>query len=161
DTVSMVKGSHSLNLGGTMRFMQLNLLGDTALAGQFSFTRFFTAGFSNNALNANTGNAVASLLLGLPASGGRNDQLNGSVKGRRWQEYRVFVDDTWRMNPSLTLTLGVAYLVTTPQTEEADRFSNFDFYTGDIFVGGTIGVKTDYSNIQPRAGFAWTPGGSS
>jgi carboxypeptidase family protein len=161
DTLSMVKGSHSLNVGGTMRFMQLNLLGDTALAGQFSFTRFFTAGFTNNTLNANQGNAVASLLLGLPASGGRNDQLNGSVKGRRWQEYRGFVDDTWRVNPSLTLTLGLAYLVTTPQTEEADRFSNFDFYTGETFVGGTIGVKTDYSNIQPRAGFAWSPGANS
>jgi hypothetical protein len=161
NTLSMVRGAHSLNVGGTMRFMQLNLLGDTALAGQFGFTRFFTAGFTNNALNANTGNAVASLLLGLPATGGRNDQLNGSVKGRRWQEYRGFVDDTWRVNPSLTLTLGVAYLVTTPQTEESDRFSNFDFYTGEIFVGGNIGVKTDWSNIQPRAGFAWTPGGSA
>ena len=153
NTLSMVKGAHSLNVGGTLRFMQLNLLGDTALAGQFGFTRFFTAGFNaTGAMNANTGSGVASLLLGLPATGGRNDQLNGSVKGRRWQEYRGFVDDTWRVNPSLTLTLGVAYLVTTPQTEEADRFSNFDFYTGEIFVGGNIGVKTDWSNIQPRQG---------
>jgi hypothetical protein len=161
DTVTMVKGSHTLNVGGTARFMQLNLLGDTALAGQFGFTRFFTAGFTNNALNANTGNAIGSLLLGLPASGGRNDQLNGSVKGRRWQEYRGFFDDTWRVNNALTLTLGLAYLVTSPQTEEADRFSNFDFYTGKIYVGGTIGVKTDWSNVQPRVGFAWSPGGNS
>ena len=42
----MVKGAHSLNMGGTMRAMQLNLLGDTALAGQFAFTRSFTAGFT-------------------------------------------------------------------------------------------------------------------
>jgi hypothetical protein len=162
DTLTMVKGSHTLNVGGAARFMQLNLLGDTALAGQFAFTRFFTAGFtSTGALNANTGSSIASLLLGLPASGGRNDQLNGSVKGRRWQEYRGFIDDTWRMNNSLTLTLGVAYLVTTPQTEEADRFSNFDFYTGQVYVGGTVGVKTDYSNVQPRVGFAWSPGANS
>ena len=162
DTLTMVKGEHQLNMGGTMRAMQLNLLGDTALAGQFAFTPFFTAGFNAaGALNGATGSSIASLLLGLPASGGRNDQLNGSVKGRRWKEFRGFFDDSWRVNNSLTLTLGLAYMVTTPQTENHDRFANFDFYTGETFVGGTVGVKTDWSNLQPRVGFAWSPGEST
>ncbi|MBM3782043.1 MAG: carboxypeptidase regulatory-like domain-containing protein [Acidobacteria bacterium] len=156
---TVVKGNHTLNTGGTFRAMQLNLLGDTALAGQFAFTPFFTSGFNAaGSLNGATGNSIASLLLGLPASGGRNDQLNGSVKGRRWKEYRIFFDDTWRVSQSLTLTLGMAYMVTTPQSEAKDRFANFDFYTGKIFVGGTVGVKTDWSNVQPRIGFAWSPG---
>jgi len=158
DTLTMIKGAHSLNMGGTFRAMQLNLLGDTALAGSFAFTPFFTSGFSAaGALNGATGSSIASLLLGLPASGGRNDQLNGSTKGRRWKEVRGFVDDSWRVNGGLTFTLGLAYMVTTPQTEALDRFSNFDFYTGETFVGGTVGVKTDWSNIQPRVGFAWSP----
>ena len=161
DTLTMVKGTHTLNTGGTFRAMQLNLLGDTALAGQFAFTPFFTSGFNAaGALNGATGSSIASLLLGLPASGGRNDQLNGSVKGRRWKEFRGFIDDTWRMSDSLTLTLGLAYMVTTPQSEAHDRFANFDFDTGETFVGGTVGVKTDWSNVQPRLGFAWSPGGS-
>ena len=158
NTLTMVKGSHQMNMGGTARMMQLNLLGDTALAGQFAFTPFFTAGFSPaGALNGATGSSIASLLLGLPASGGRNDQLNGSVKGRRWKEFRGFIDDSWRVKDGLTVTLGLAYMVTTPQTENFDRFSNFDFYTGETFVGGTVGVKTDWSNLQPRIGFAWSP----
>ena len=50
-------------------------------------------------------------------------------------------------------------MVTTPQSEAHDRFSNFDFYTGETFVGGTVGVKTDWSNIQPRARVCVEPGG--
>lgn len=159
---TVVKGNHTVNTGGAFRAMQLNLLGDTALAGQFAFTPFFTSGFNAaGALNGATGSSIASVLLGLPASGGRNDQLNGSVKGRRWKEYRAFVDDTWRVNDELTVTMGLAYMVTTPQSEAKDRFANFDFYTGEIFVGGTVGVKTDWSNVQPRIGIAWSPGASS
>ena len=56
DTLTMVKGSHALNMGGSFRAMQLNLLGDTALAGSFAFTPFFTSGFTPaGALNGATG----------------------------------------------------------------------------------------------------------
>lgn len=162
NTLTMVKGEHTLNTGGSFRSMHLNVLGDTALAGQFAFTPFFTSGFNaGGALDGTTGSAIASLLLGLPASGGRNDQLNGSVKERQWKEFRGFIDDNWRVSDNLTVTLGLAYMVTTPQTEAEDRFANFDFYTGEIFVGDTVGVKTDWSNIQPRIGFAWSPAASS
>ena len=162
DTMTLVRGNHTFNLGGVTRAMQMNQLGDWMPAGQFSFTPNFTAGFtSSGSLDPNTGSSVASLLLGLPSSGSRTNMLNGWLTGRRWKEYRGFIDDNWKVRPSLTFTLGLAYVVTTPQTEAADRMSNFDFYTGEIFVGGQIGVKTDYSNIQPRFGFAWSPGGNT
>ena len=161
DTLTLVRGAHTLNVGGVFRANQLNQFGDTALAGAFSFNTSFTAGFTpGGTLDGGTGSSIASALMGLSSSGQRTDLLQGSVKGRRWKEYRGFVDDTWKVSLDLTLNLGFAYSVSTPQTEAADRFTNFDFFTGQIFVGGTVGVKTDYGNVQPRIGFSWSPGGS-
>ena len=31
--------------------------------------------------------------MGLPASGSRNDELNGFLRGRRWKEYRGYFQD--------------------------------------------------------------------
>ncbi len=103
--------------------------------------------------------------MGFPTSGSRSNQFNGYVIGRRWREYRGFVDDTWQISPQLTLDLGLAYDVTTPPTEVADRQANFDAATGKFLIpgsnsGSTAGVKTDYGDIQPRIGFAWSPRGS-
>ena len=97
DTLTMVRGNHTLNIGGTFRVMQLNLLGDTALAGQFAFTRFFTAGFNAaGALNANTGSASPACCSACRPPAAATTSSNGSVKGRRWKEFRGFVDDSWR-----------------------------------------------------------------
>jgi hypothetical protein len=162
DNLAIVRGKHTMNVGFTNRAMQLNLLGDNALAGSFTFDRFFTAAItSSGALDGTTGNSIASLLMGIPSAGSRNNLLNGSVRGRRWKEYRGFLDDTWAMRPNLTLNLGIAYSVTTPLSEAADRFANFDFYTGKYYKGGTVGVNTDRSNVQPRFGFAWSPFGDA
>src|SRR5581483_6625174 len=163
DTLDIVHGSHNMHAGFVFRAMQENTLGDNAFAGAFTFDRLFTAQLNGTTLNGATGNAIASLLIGLPTSGSRNDELNGFKRGRRWKEYRGFFQDDWNVRSGLTLNLGMAYDLTTPMSESANRFSSFDPKTNTVFVAGqgntpdTIGVHTDITGLEPRFGFAWTP----
>jgi TonB-dependent receptor-like protein len=52
--------------------------------------------------------------------------------------YAFFAQDQWRMHGGLTLNLGIRY----------------DFETGYRKING---VPDDHDNIQPRAGFVWSP----
>jgi hypothetical protein len=165
DVVDILRGGHSVHLGFNFRAMQENTLGDNAFAGAFTFNGLFTAALNpNGSLNGATGNTIASFLLGLPTSGSRNNELNGSIRGRRWKEYRGFAQDDWRLTKDLTFNFGLAYDVTTPVSEAHDRFSNLLLPGALALIAGqnsghNIGVDTDYSGIEPRIGFAWSPFG--
>jgi Carboxypeptidase regulatory-like domain len=74
----------------------------------------------------------------------------------------VFVDDEWRLRPSLTLSLGLRWEVDPPPTEEHGD----DAYTllGDINDPASLSVapqgtplwKTSWYNFAPRLGAAWS-----
>jgi Carboxypeptidase regulatory-like domain/TonB-dependent Receptor Plug Domain len=165
DTLTFVSGAHTVKAGGSLRMNRMETLGASAYAGAFSFDQFFTAQFgSTGALNAATGQPIASMLLGLPASGNRSQSFDGYSTTRLWEEYRGYVDDTWQVRGDLTLNLGLAYNLTTPQREANNRMSNFVFDTGQFIIASdsdpTAGVKTDKNNFEPRLGVAWSPGES-
>jgi hypothetical protein len=197
DSLSIVKGNHTMVFGFDFRPMQNNGLGETYFHGQMAFTKNFTAqpalpiGTPAGSTTANpvtfaatitdlasgitgaNGSPVASLLLGYPSSGNRQNQVNSTIIGRRWKEYRGYAQDNWAITPSFTLNLGLAYGITTPLSEAQSRIANFDVTTGTFFVAGSqattypgtiasdkyAGIHTDYSNIEPRFGFSLSPFG--
>jgi len=123
-----------------------------------------TMGTCSSAMNCplyNGSNSCAPLgclLRGTVYEAQRSNQLV-SPAFRVWEPSGYFQDD-WRVNPRLTLNLGIRYDVFTPYTEAHNRLSNFDPYTGTLLVAGvnsgaTAGVQTDYSNAAPRVGFAY------
>ncbi|NYF78891.1 TonB-dependent receptor [Granulicella arctica] len=103
----------------------------------------------------------STLLAGTYTSLSRNDILQ-QPRNRTWEPH-AYIQDDWHVAPTLTLNLGLRYDLYTPYTEINNILSNFDTDLGKIVVAGTPGVsssgniRTDYWNLAPRVGFAYTP----
>jgi len=157
-SLSWTKSSHSLRMGAALIRRQVI---DT----QSSYPRG-TYNFDGNATNdpsgaLASGNPIASWLLAIPSVGQLNQNLTWN--GYRMWEPNVWFQDDWRVNKKLTLNLGLRYDVFTPFTEVHNWISNVDpeinkiSHAGVNGVSNTAGVRTDYSNVAPRFGFAYQP----
>ncbi|MGE5327159.1 MAG: TonB-dependent receptor domain-containing protein, partial [Deltaproteobacteria bacterium] len=156
DSLSLIRGRHSLKAGGQVRWSQFNIFQVSRPRGNFSFNGRFT---QNPESRSGTGSPLADMLLGLPSSSTISSLLD---LGNRQQVYSMFVEDNWKVTPKLTLNLGLRYEYATPIVEVNDKQSNFDFATGQIVVANRNGqsrglVDVDKFNLGPRIGFAYSP----
>lgn len=162
DDLEITHGNNLFEIGFETRMMQLNELGVPYGMGRMGFDNLFTAGFTNGAFNAKTGNPVASFLLGLPATGEHDVNFAGEVSGRRWKLYRPYFQDQLKLRKNLTVQLGLAYAYNTTIKEAKNRISNFDFATGQLLIAGvnsssSAGVKPYPYGFQPRVSIAFSP----
>lgn len=146
DTLSSIRGSHSLKLGADIRLQRMNVLQPGDPTGLFRFTAPLT------------GNALASLLLGLPES--YQADVQQEVIQPRARNYEFFLQDDWKATPNLTLNLGLRYTLNAPSTEKQDRASIFDLDSEQLIYLGQNGESRSaremhWGNFGPRFGFAW------
>jgi len=95
-----LSGHHTWNIGASISHNDESVLNAN---GNLGFTAFQTSNLENQ---TNTGNALASFLIGVPNNGERRNNLklphNGWVNG-------VYVGDQWKANSALTINIGLRY----------------------------------------------------
>jgi hypothetical protein len=173
DTLTLVRGRHSLKVGG---FYTRNhavdgfSLGVTGAAGAYTFG------------GAYTGNSFGDFLLGLPLRSDVGINTRGTFPlDAAANEFGAFAQDDWKVSDALTVFAGVRYEYLGNFVEKRNLLINFDPSTGSLVlpdagiaqylspqatatvplvtaaeagVGASL-VNTDTNNVSPRVGFAW------
>jgi len=166
DSLTWIRGRHSLKMGGDLIRRQHGFFQGQNTRGDFTFDNQFTEDLTfvqtaDNPNNPNPGSSLASFLLGYPINSFR-DGLKGPF-GMNWWEFSAYFMDDFRVSRKLTVNLGLRYDLFTPMVEEHNRIANFDFKTGTFVAPGMPGVSdtanvvTNKKNFAPRLGFAYTP----
>ena len=170
------RGRHSVKMGVELtRAERDSLAASSALFGAESFSNRFTTG------SVGQGNPYADFLLGIPTTASRAFAPI-STEASRWQ-YDFFFNDDFKVNPRLTLNLGVRYELHLPWQENSDRMAVFDVGSGKIvvpdsalsrvsplFPSNYVGIegakaaglpetliRADTNNFAPRVGLAYRP----
>jgi hypothetical protein len=141
--LNWIHGNQAIKIGAGLIRRQDTITQTDSASGTWTFTDFST------------------LLSGDFLSAGRNWILY-QPHNRTWEPHVFFQDDV-HVSANLTLNLGLRYDLFTPYTEIQNILSNFDTGLAKIVVAGQDGIgstgniRTDYSNLAPRIGFAYTP----
>ncbi|MFB3825171.1 MAG: TonB-dependent receptor domain-containing protein [Bryobacteraceae bacterium] len=169
--VVKIVNSHSMKFGFEYRILQAASIPRNNTTGTYSFSRSWTSS-TPQLSDANSGNAVASFLLGYMSDASAT--LNVTPYWS-WKYPVLFFQDDWQVTRRLTLNLGLRWDYESPTVERFDRQNRgFDFTAkspyqvpgldlrGGLLFAGVNGqprttFNSDRNNWQPRAGVAYKP----
>jgi hypothetical protein len=199
DNLSITAGKHNLSVG--FNFTQVNswqkaqnavpsitfAVDTTDPANAMFSTANFTGASSTDLTNAKN---IYAVLTGRVTAISANAQLSedaskyvyiGPSVGRYQQrEQGIYVQDTWRVSPTLTLTGGLRWEIQYPFIPLNQKYAVTQNYEQVFGIGGPNGIfnpnakggqvtqfvpstvgehsyKTDLGNFAPSIGLAWTP----
>jgi hypothetical protein len=165
DTTKIV-GTHAFKFGYEILRYRLNFTNVGRVSGQFFFNGM-TAGLQPDGLGnltPGTGNTFAGFLTGYV----RQAQFDGELASwlPRSSIHSFYIQDDWKVTPTLTANLGVRYSNESPFRTKYGQMTNFDPAATDDILRGATGAfvhptsalnKRDNNNFQPRVGLAWHP----
>ena len=126
DSVSWTKGRHALRMGAEIRRDRFNVAGNSGSRGTLNFSGTAT---ENPALplgySSGSGTAMADFLLG-DAQQATIPVGEGFGQFRSTSQY-YFIDDTWRIHPKVTISMGLRYENTPPYKDKSQSFVNLDW----------------------------------
>ena len=145
DDLSKVVGGHELKFGGLYSHNIKNEQAGGAGGGN-------TPGFITGC-NAKTGNCIADLLDRTLTLTNYAEVDHTAVALGRWRDTEFYGNDTWKMRPNMTLTLGLRYSQFPAAHVANDQMSNFipQFYDGTSFLSSLITPATAGAHGLPRS----------
>ena len=151
DTLTWIKGNHTIKIGADLRWERLNVLQPPSPTGVFTFSNLFT----DLPGTANTGTPLASFLLGQVQQFSIDLQREEIRNRAHFQEY--FIQSDWRPSNRLTVTAGVRYTLNFPSTEENDQAAVFNLQAQQLEYLGRDGHSRTARqlhklNFGPRLG---------
>jgi trimeric autotransporter adhesin len=173
DQIVWTRGKHNWRFGGDYRRILQGFRSAQNSQGSFIFTGFATAEYLPGSTTAvpNTGNDFADFLLGLPQQ--TSLQASTTEYEFRANSFDGYVQDDWRVRPSLSLNLGLRYEYNGPFVETENQIANLDVsfnpesVVGYLVLPGQTGpyfghypdalVRPNKNDWAPRIGLAWKP----
>lgn len=169
--MSWIHGRQTVKFGAEFRLYNQNFLQPGAADGNYTFSKAFTQA---NPLRGDSvsGNEFASFLLGAPSGGSVDRNIDAAYRNKY---YALFVQDDWKLTPTLTLNLGLRWDYESPRTERyvrmvrgfafgqanplASQVSGLDLKGGLLYAGSSgdsrLSFNPDKKHIEPRVGLAW------
>lgn len=148
DTLAWKMGHHYMKAGADVGRTQSNTFSDLELRGSFLF------------LN------LEDFLAGRPSE--YTQRFGNSYRGLRQWTAALFLQDDYRMSPSVSVNLGVRAERTGGISEVNGLLANLDFSRREPVGGAGAGPLGAFDagghafqprwNVGPRLGFAWNPG---
>ncbi|MBS1854114.1 MAG: TonB-dependent receptor [Acidobacteria bacterium] len=152
DTLSWLKGNHSLKFGYEHRHTSDNFLDIQSPQGQITASGIYSG---------NSGLGVPDFLLGDISTAAFTTP---TVVHNYQDSNNFFAQDIWRVSGNFTLTYGLRYELFSPILNHQNALSNFTPANGGGFVTAKEGdwysrglVHPDMNDFAPRVGFSWQP----
>ena len=164
-------GRHNITYGADFKRLEFNSLSQSNPRGAFTFDGAYTAPPSTGSGVPALGSDFADFLLGVPDTS--SIAFGNADKYFRQSLWDGFLNDDWRIGPSLTVNYGGRWEYGSPITELYGRLVNLDVTPGYTAiapvvatnpVGPLTGMKypdsllqPDKHGFEPRIGIAWRP----
>lgn len=170
-SLTKVKGKHEISAGFEYMKRFMNVGQPPFPSGNYNFD-FSATDQTAGAASPVGGSDFASMLMGVGTSpGSENTNFTKDLfVAEASPYYAAFIQDTYHLTPTLTITAGVRWDIFGGKTERHNRLEYFDptaagttsgvSYTGgEVFAssGNRSPFATNLTNFGPRLGFAWQP----